>query len=981
MAPHSLDPNRPIDVKSIQATADLILTLSGASLVVVFTGREPSFSGTKYAVDQTLMTDMDNVPESLWRSRVTDLETAPGAFLKLSASELSADEALVLGRPMPWLESLILIPVPESDIRHSILAWVCLFSDANDDVEKARIDPLQICIMFLESQIFSYRSHFYMTPQINCIFDFDGHFIKINHSLGDILGYSCAELYDKIFFEMIHPDDLDNSYQRMSELRKGYAVKNFRNRLRHKNGGYKLLEWSSRADVANKLSYATVADVTDKSRAEFAASESNEMLSVVSQSLADYIRSEKSINPFDVMLSYLLRISDSDYGFIGEVLRDADGELYLQSHAITNIAWDDATRKFYDDNIKTGLKFTNLKTLFGSVMTTRRPVISNLPSKDPRSGGLPPNHPPLNAFMGLPIFSGEELIGMIGVANRPEGYDEQVIENLGLLLSTCSTLINAFRAERSRQQTKEELTRSEETLQTLVDSAVDGIFQIDSAGFLERINPAMEAMFGAGKKNLVGTKFDELFFSENRNEIRDMLESAVQHGSASKVIRTELCAASGERTLAPIDMSISVMTHGNDIRFVGIVRDVSPWEKILAELTKAKMQAEDANKSKGEFLANMSHEVRTPINGVIGMTELALQTELDSEQREYLETVQESAQSLLRVINDILDFSKIDAGHLSLEKLPFDLRKTLSLVLKELAQSAQRNGIDFRYEIDSHIPQCLAGDALRLRQVLVNLISNAIKFTDHGWVAVRINLLHSSSGHIRIGFAVEDSGIGISPEQQKSIFNAFSQGDSSITRRYGGTGLGLVISSNIVKLMGGKIELVSASGKGSRFSFELEFEQCSDQNGVDAIASPEPRTSERVLPSAAKAGQTSLRILLAEDNPVNQKLAVKTLTKAGHHVTSVTNGLEAVNSFRTEKFDLVLMDVQMPVVDGIQATREIRTIEINNQSTRIPIIALTAHAMKGDEQKCVDAGMDGYISKPVSPVKMLEVINSFTKQK
>lgn len=456
-----------------------------------------------------------------------------------------------------------------------------------------------------------------------------------------------------------------------------------------------------------------------------------------------------------------------------------------------------------------------------------------------------------------------------------------------------------------------------------------------------------------------------------------LAHAASQDNTHSRGIRSQMQALRRDNQYLVVDITVNVMRHGDSTKFVAILRDVSEWEKIRAELMLAKQQAEDANRAKGEFLANMSHEVRTPINGVIGMTELALATNLDDEQRDYLETVHESAESLLRVVNDILDFSKINAGHLSLEEAPFSLRESLTLVMSEFKLRARKKGIEFIFDFDESIPQCLKGDSLRLRQVLINLVSNAIKFTEQGRVYTKIWVCDRIGDNVGISFSVEDTGIGITPDQKKSIFKAFSQADASITRRYGGSGLGLVISSNLVKLMGGTIDLFSKYGYGSRFSFSLQFRQCSedDMNNVSSTS------TSPVSGSWASIGDStqSLRILLAEDNPVNQKLAATVLEKEGHYVALAANGLEAIELFKTQVFDIILMDIQMPEMDGIQATHHIRELEAN-QGTRVPIIAVTAHAMKGDEQKCLDAGMDGYISKPISPARLSELIPAYTRR-
>jgi signal transduction histidine kinase/CheY-like chemotaxis protein/uncharacterized membrane protein affecting hemolysin expression len=531
-----------------------------------------------------------------------------------------------------------------------------------------------------------------------------------------------------------------------------------------------------------------------------------------------------------------------------------------------------------------------------------------------------------------------------------------------------------------------------------------------------------------------------------------------------------------------------------------------------ANLVKAKEVAEAASRAKSEFLANMSHEIRTPLNGVIGMTDLALDTPLSSEQREYLETVKMSADSLLTVINDILDFSKIEAGKIDLEERDFNLRDCLEMSLKTLAVRADEKGLELLCEVAPEVPEIVRGDSGRLRQVIINLTGNAIKFTHKGEVALKVQMESANDRDLILSVTVADSGIGVPKDKLQSIFNPFSQADTSTTRKYGGTGLGLTISSRLVRMMGGKIWVESEIGRGSQFHFTARLGVADTKViEVGAIAPPEilrfvkvlvvddNRTNRRILEgmlgrwemssSSAEDGEealaklteaqqagkpfalilmdmhmpkmdgfelierirqradsspttimmltsaghrgdaarckelgvaayllkpirqselreaiacvlgareqkgaiplitryslqdarepfSSLRILLAEDNPVNQRLASRLLEKRGHSVVLAANGREALDALVKEIFDLVLMDVQMPVMDGFEATAAIRKREVGGE-IRLPIVALTAHAMKGDREKCLAAGMDGYLTKPIRPQELDEVLESY----
>jgi len=394
--------------------------------------------------------------------------------------------------------------------------------------------------------------------------------------------------------------------------------------------------------------------------------------------------------------------------------------------------------------------------------------------------------------------------------------------------------------------------------------------------------------------------------------------------------------------------------------------EIEQRKRVEKELHKAKEVAEAASKTKSEFLANMSHEIRTPMNGILGTLQLLQGSSLTKSQEEYVNIAYNSGEALLSLLNDILDFSKIEAGKLELEYIPFNLNSLVNELTVLLKQRAEERNVELLAELDEKIPEVIKGDSVRIRQILANLLTNAIKFTENGSVKIKASVLELSDKSARLKMEVIDSGIGISEEAQRKLFNSFTQADGSTTRKYGGTGLGLAIVRQLVTLMRGRLGVESEEGKGACFWIEIGFE-IPDEKVV-----PGQKEEEAETPVESLEGH----VLLVEDNPVNQVIAKKMLEKAGLTYEVVVNGEEAVERVKQpHEFNLILMDCQMPVMDGYEATQSIRSYEQEISAARLPVVAMTANAMEGDKDKCLKAGMDDYVAKPVKQDSLKQVLS------
>lgn len=700
-------------------------------------------------------------------------------------------------------------------------------------------------------------------------------------------------------------------------------------------------------------------DVSTGVSVERALRRSNELLEALGRIQTDYLTRHDVRDAFESILSRILSLTESEYGFIGEVLGPPEAR-YLRTYAATNIAWDEPTRRFYEEGRAKGLEFKNMRTLFGAAILSGEPVISNEPAVDPRRGGLPPGHPPLRTFLGLPFRVAGEVCGMIGLANKPGGYDEALVAELEPVLQTCSSLVVALRD-------RNELETTSSRLSALIQNLSEGLLVEDDRRTIRLVNLHLLRMFA------IPGQVDDLVG-------QDCAAAAV--GLAQLFEDSEVFLAAVDRTLNARELEratewklrdgrtlerdyIPIFIEGSYRGHLWKYRDVTTrkeGERILREqseeLSAANRELARALRTKDEFLAAMSHELRTPLVSILGLSEsLAEQLHgtLNDRQLSYVRTIEESGRHLLDLINDVLDIAKVDASEAPLQLAEVDLgvlcKESLRLVREVSVRKKQRVSLAMTPAEIS----CVA-DPRRLKQMLVNLLSNAVKFTpEHGHVSLDVEADEEAG---TLAFAIEDTGVGISAEHLERIFLPFTQVERDSPRDSQGTGLGLAITKKLAELHGGKIRVESEPDKGSKFEVAMPWRRKlparreSSTNHVQVVVVPQP------APIA-----TGPLVLLAEDNMASATAVSDYLVAHGFRVELASNGEEAVERARELRPEAILMDIQMPVLDGREATRRIR--KLGEPCSTVPILALTALAMPGDRDACLEAGADDYLTKPL----------------
>lgn len=613
------------------------------------------------------------------------------------------------------------------------------------------------------------------------------------------------------------------------------------------------------------------------------------------------------------------------------------------------------------------------KFKIGLIAEERKPHLTNNVINDPRVSDKEwAKRDGMVAFAGYPLMLNNRIVGVIAMfAKHP--LSESTIDALAMIADGIAIGIR-------RKQSEAALQESEERTRAIVNHVENGIITINDKGIIHSFNRAAEKIFQYRPDEVIG-KNVKMLMPEPYHSNHDQYLANYQKTGKPKVIGIgrDVTGRKKDGTEFPLYLAVSEMFMTRMKMFVGVLIDITKRKEAEKKIKNAKEQAElfaekadIANKAKSEFLASMSHDIRTPMNAILGMAELLSETPLNPEQKKYIKVFQKSSESLLSLINNILDFSKIEAGQVKVEEVNFRLRSFIKNTVAIMGVTARAKGLRIIYSLDKDVPDMLVGDKARLSQVVNNLVGNAIKFTDKGDIRVHVENSPDGVAPGFLRFSVSDTGIGIPENKLEVIFDMFTQADTSTTRKYGGTGLGLSISRRLVELMGGRIWVKSEVGKGSTFYFTARF---AVTTGSDES---ETKTSGTVIDTRLPGSLQPLDILLVEDSEDNIMLVEAFLKKAPFRIVVAKNGKEAVEMFKEDTFDLVLMDMQMPVMDGFTATKEIREWESHNNKRHTMILALTANVLRQDKQKILDAGCDGLITKPIKKSELIKAIVEFT---
>jgi PAS domain S-box-containing protein len=879
---------------------------------------------------------------------------------------------------------------------------------------------------------------FNLSIDMICMAGTDGYFKKINPAFTLTLGWTMEELLAKPFFEFIHPDDRTATSNEIEKLKHGEKSVGFENRFKTKNGDYISISWVANPDKITGELYAIGRNDSDriiweqtlllseqKHRGFFENSQGlmcthdlkGDFLSINDAGAASLGYSVEEVTHKNLLDIVPAETKDLTQDYLNEIERAGF------SKGLMKIIHKSGALKTWMYNNVLSEQLDGSKFVIGTAVdiTDRIQLEKELKESNSRFFKIFDKNPVImvisnlktskieyvnETFLEIFGFTKEEVIGKTSVELNivPAEEREKIVsllknqsnarskeglmtkkngEKIWVLISLeiieingDSFILSSLNNIDDRKKMEEEISRLAEFQNVILDGTDYSIISTTESGIIKSFNKGAEKMLGYQAEEMIGNSPEIIHVKQEvidrAKVLSEELKIDIEPGIDVFLIKSRLNNSSDinewayirkDGAIIPVELSVTTLRDSKNeiVGYLGIAKDISESKKAKEAIIYAKEKAEQAVIAKNSFLANMSHEIRTPMNAIIGFTDLLAQSSLDENQKECVSSVKLAGGNLLAIINDILDFSKIESGKIAIETVPFSLKDALKNIFNLLKVRAKDKELEYNFFLDASLPDYVVGDSVRLNQIMVNLIGNAIKFTEEGSITVSVKIIEEDDMYYKMKFMVQDTGIGIPADKIEVIFDRFTQANTETTRKFGGTGLGLSIAKNLVELLGGEIKLKSELGKGSEFSFEIRY----------------PKVDKAILEPLQKAFVVkkpigSVKILLFEDNVLNQRLAGKILTKFGFDFEIAENGKIGLEKLKKGKFDLVLMDLQMPEMDGYQATIAIR----NELKLQIPIIAMTAHSLVGEKEKCIEIGMNDYVGKPFTQDDLYNKISS-----
>ena len=790
----------------------------------------------------------------------------------------------------------------------------------------------------------------------------DGAVCYIGPSAEHVLGYEPAELIGRNAFDLVHEDDLPivmNAFARVVQSPGGVVREELR--YLHKSGSWRILEVTARNLLGNEAVNGIVVNSRDITPNKMAENDLVWEMNNLRALLESYRQPDTQV--FDIIgfaVEQCIKMSESSLGFFGFI---DEHETSMTAHLWSQRAMRDCAVDFQP--VEFSLDHAGI---WAEAIRKHGPLIVNdYLQADPRKKGIPKGHVPIGRLMSIPLIKEGKAVAVMAVANKELDYTESDLLHLSLFLESAWDMIARKRAEEKMKEHSLELTETNERLRSEIvlreraeDAAIresaqlsamvsgmqEGVVFADADNRVIKVNEYFCDLLHWESDQLLGRTIEELHTEETRRVILELIKTFRENPGSQAVVF--------QRPVANIEAILRVQPIYVDRRYEGVLLNVVN----VSDLVEARRKAEEADLAKSEFLANMSHEIRTPINAVIGLSYLALKTELNQKQRDYLKKIQASARSLLGIINDILDTSKIEAGKLEIERTNFLLEHVLDNIKNLVSFKVEEKHLEMYYRMEPDVPSALVGDPLRLEQVILNLVSNAVKFTEKGEIVVSTELVERGTDRVELRFSVADTGIGMSEAQLERLFQPFAQADGSTARKYGGTGLGLLISRRLVEMMGGRIHVESKPGEGSTFSFTLSL-------GLQ----PEVR-ARRTVPVDLRG----LRVLVADDSPTSREIIKAMLTQMSFNVTTVNSGRAALRELEKSAcgYDLIILDWRMPDLDGLETAQIVRD---HPDLTKVPkAIILSAYSSEAAMNRAESMGLAGFLVKPVNESAMFNAI-------